>query len=580
MRLLTAYQWAESITGGLPPRWRARLLRAHRARATANGERSENIQVNYRSGKNILNFFADIQPAAQVAATVAANIELRYWIDMLSNAKLALNSSDDEVRAAADHHASTALNLAARFAHPSQIRVSMSDYAARRGLTPPSEKNKDHAAIKRLSCTLWWRRGLRRHLANCVERAALALGYVHRAGDLYVSAESLARRQQQVRRNNLTLASTKLESDDGEILTLAEIAATGIANKSIRRGELMTRIRGFEKIAADCAHSGLFVTLTCPSRMHPYRSLSDKKSLPNPLYDKTTPSDAQRYLCKLWSRARAALARRGVSIYGFRIAEPHHDGTPHWHMMFFLPPGQVDVFRAVMSAYALADSPGEPGATAHRITFTSIDPALGSAAGYIAKYIAKNIDGEHITEDLFGHPGLESARRVDAWASTWRIRQFQQVGGAPVGVWRELRRIKKLPSTAPEHLVAAHAATNKITTDDGVIQADWAAYTIAQGGVSVGRGAKIQPLKKNPNRLNRYGEPMSEKICGVQTAGWETYRDGIIPDRWRSTIWEVSSDRKSWHPLRAVPVRALPHHIYLTPPANDSPPPAESRAVA
>ena len=99
----------------------------------------------------------------------------------------------------------------------------------------------------------------------------------------------------------------------------------------------MLRIKGFENIAKEVGDPGIFVTWTCPSKYHArIKGRGGKGGAPNKNYQGATPQEANQYLGKVTALARSALARRGLFLYGFRIAEPHHDGCPHWHMLLFV----------------------------------------------------------------------------------------------------------------------------------------------------------------------------------------------------------------------------------------------------
>ncbi|MBS1212386.1 MAG: replication protein, partial [Proteobacteria bacterium] len=142
--------------------------------------------------------------------------------------------------------------------------------------------------------------------------------------------------------------------------------------------------------------------------------------------------------------ARQAATEK-IQIYGIRVCEPQHDGTPHWHLLLFMEARNAETAGSVLRDYALREDGDEPGAQQHRFESVAIDWNKGTAAGYIAKYVSKNIDGFGLEDDLNGHDAKQTAPRVEARASTWGIRQFQQIGGPPVTIWRELRRLSDAP---------------------------------------------------------------------------------------------------------------------------------------
>lgn len=479
-------------------------------------------------------------PRAEVEAIAMAN----------DSKPLPVSSSDHEIAATADRRAQwmgeRVSGLSSALSDADTIGVLnawLGELQARPFMPACKWAGNVRGALARVQCAAWWRRQIRRDVVRRAEAQAIDAGRVSAtAGQWYVSNETVRKRLRQNARNALILESTELENDLGQVFTLKALAEKGTANKAIRRGELMTRIRGCEEWAESEGHTGLFLTLTCPSRFH---STMQKTGARNPRYGRRewlcvnkhgpalarplTPRDGQDWLCRTWADVRAKLQRAGLKPYGFRVAEPHHDGCPHWHALVWMPDADVKAFKAIVHRWWRRDAGHEPGARKVRVQIKRMDH--GGASGYVAKYIAKNIDDagsvgtEGHTDADFAPPQSEmfdnGALRVEAWAAAWGIRQFQAIGQPPVTVWRELRRVPVesvqlgIDGSGPARIALALDAVNRREED----RADWATYVQVQGGTNTGREYRILIGRQVEDFAGRYETAQRAKPLGVYELG-------------------------------------------------------------
>ncbi|HIF9402618.1 TPA: replication endonuclease [Photobacterium damselae] len=460
--------------------------------------------------------------------------------------------------------------------------------------------------MARLITEEWWVRKLDIAYRRFCEHCRIIAGKVRKGVSAYLSRVAL-RDYRDRKAANLRALSQMVAKNEltGEEIVLLEAVKASVSNPEIRRHELMVRMRGFEDIAEEEGLMGGFFTVTTPSRYHAFIKDKNGKTRSNKKYQGSTPRQASNYLGKVWARARAKLNRLDIPLIGFRVCEPHHDATPHWHMLFFFKPEHEQAIRYVLADYftredrdelrvtntdfnqwALAISPSEEfnqlksylkkacaytdeecteeflqlkkeefiksiPVTAKRVSprfdYKAIDPEKGSATGYIAKYISKNIDGFKVDEDFETDMAANAtAESVTGWSSEWGIRQFQQIGGPPVSVWRELRRMEQDEITKAG-IAAAKAAGQKYqrpvksylelkatkpTVEVARIAADsgsWSMFISAMGGLFCPRKEQALRIVYKPHE-SKYGEVVT-KLKGItdrKTVTMLTRADGWV----------------------------------------------------
>ncbi|KOO14409.1 replication initiation protein, partial [Vibrio xuii] len=230
--------------------------------------------------------------------------------------------------------------------------------------------------------------------------------------------------------------------------------------------------------------------------------------------------------------------------------------TPHNHMLFFVRPEDKVTVSRFLRSHALSDSPNEPGATKYRFKAETINWNKGSAVGYVAKYLSKNIDGENIQTDKGTDlDGKSASSAVVSFNRIQGIRQFQFYGGPSVTVWREMRRFREEfkeddavilgnQLSKDEHFVLE---TIRKAADDG----DFKRFVVAMGGVFVRRNDQevkaVYHKKINVDglfRQTRYGDEMSAAINGI------LFRGKTIQTRFKD--WKFANKKQFIQGIRSM----------------------------
>ncbi|WP_404691994.1 replication endonuclease [Raoultella ornithinolytica] len=361
-------------------------------------------------------------------------------------------------------------------------------------------------ALARMRCADWWQRKLWQLRNEWREELLRAACLVHRHASPYVSHDILLQKREQRRKAMDFFRNYDLVNEDGDTLSMEDVVLASASNPAHRRNEMMACVKGLELIAemrGDCA---VFYTITCPSKYH--ATLMNGK--PNPTWDHSTVRKSSDYLVDMFAAFRKAMHKKELRWYGVRVAEPHHDGTVHWHMLCFMRKKHRRTITELLRRFAVREDRAELGNdTGARFKSKLIDPRKGTPASYIAKYVSKNIDGRGLGDTISKDTGKtlrDSAEHVTVWASLHRVQQFRFFGIPGRQAYRELRLLagrarrdlppvkqkpgKELASEILAALANARPVINNPSLDAVLAAADvgcFATYITKQGGVLVPR---------------------------------------------------------------------------------------------
>lgn len=400
-------------------------------------------------------------------------------------------------------------------------------------LIPPS--------LARMLCADWWYRKLWQMRCEWREEQLRAACLVNKKSSPYVSYEAVIHKREQRRKSLEFFRSHELVNADGDTLDMEEVVNASSSNPAHRRNEMMACVKGLELIAEMRGDCSVFYTITCPSRFH--ATLNNGR--PNPKWTSESVRQSSDYLVSTFAAFRKAMHKTGMRWYGVRVAEPHHDGTVHWHLLCFMRKKDRRSITELLRKFAIREDREELGNnTGPRFKSELIDSRKGTPTSYIAKYVSKNIDGRGLGDEISKETGKslrDNAEHVSAWASLHRVQQFRFFGIPGRQAYRELRLLASQALRMQSDKKAGAQVLENAQLDAVLAAADagcFATYIMKQGGVLVPRKHHIArtayELNDEPSAYGDHGtriygiwSPLVEgRICTHATK-WKMVRKAV-----------------------------------------------------
>lgn len=400
-------------------------------------------------------------------------------------------------------------------------------------LIPPS--------LARMLCADWWYRKLWQMRCEWREEQLRAACLVNKKSSPYVSYEAVIHKREQRRKSLEFFRSHELVNADGDTLDMEDVVNASNSNPAHRRNEMMACVKGLELIAEMRGDCSVFYTITCPSRFH--ATLNNGR--PNPKWTSESVRQSSDYLVETFAAFRKAMHKKGMRWYGVRVAEPHHDGTVHWHLLCFMRKKDRRSITELLRKFAIREDREELGSnTGPRFKSELIDSRKGTPTSYIAKYVSKNIDGRGLGDEISKETGKslrDNAEHVSAWASLHRVQQFRFFGIPGRQAYRELRLLASQALRMQSDKKAGAQVLENAQLDAVLAAADagcFATYIMKQGGVLVPRKHHIArtayELNDEPSAYGDHGtriygiwSPLVEgRICTHATK-WKMVRKAV-----------------------------------------------------